>query len=319
MIKFIKRFIFTVLVFGGFSSSPLLAEETTVIRFVDVGAGICTLVKAPGAQLVFSDELGDSDYCLQAAEELFGEQKVIDLLIYASATLNTNAFEHTFRKSFEAWNMVHLDVPDPLKFILREMGKLEDDQNDPRLVDLKSFPIGDAIATVVSIDGSDNAEERFGVSLTYANIDILLLGGIPAIDGDGPDPYCPVAGETADSSELEAQILFVPTGNGRNIASTCLIESISPHFVILSAGHGNALPSSDAVARYVAAGVASRNILRTDRGDNEGNGEWEDAFTLPGCIDQAGDDSITARLSKSGLIKVEYDKAFSKCWELADE
>ena len=57
--------------------------------------------------------------------------------------------------------------------------------------------------------------------------------------------------------------------------------------------------------RYLAAGVSEKNLLRTDRGDNEngqyGDDEWEDSNTPSKYFeDKAGDDDVLVTLKNDG-------------------
>ena len=84
-----------------------------------------------------------------------------------------------------------------------------------------------------------------------------------------------------------------------------IIEAVSPDYVIFSAGHKYEHPRDSTVKRYIRAGVARKNIFRTDRGDNEGGKEWPALH--PGIAsDKAGDNDVDILIRPSGPPIVEY-------------
>ncbi len=71
-------------------------------------------------------------------------------------------------------------------------------------------------------------------------------------------------------------------------------------------------PSNGAAKRYLAHGVQKRNIFRTDRGDDEGEGEWAEGRIL-GCRDKPGDDDVEIVLPFNCSSKVDYRQAANGC------
>ena len=83
------------------------------------------------------------------------------------------------------------------------------------------------------------------------------------------------------------------------------IRSVKPEFVIFSAGHKYGLPNAAVADRYVSSGVSLDKILRTDRGDDEGEREWSYG-RIPGNRDVVGDDDIDIIVRENGEIHVAY-------------
>ncbi len=83
----------------------------------------------------------------------------------------------------------------------------------------------------------------------------------------------------------------------RNGDATCFIEAVNPSYVIVSAGsHGTYRhPHAVAIQRYIDFGVTPENIFRTDRGDDEGEDEW-DHLRVSGCRAQSGFDDVIVRI-----------------------
>ena len=57
--------------------------------------------------------------------------------------------------------------------------------------------------------------------------------------------------------------------------------------------------------RFLNAGIPPERIFRTDRGDDEGEKEWDHGRT-PGHKDRAGDDDVDINISSGGVLKVRY-------------
>ena len=104
---------------------------------------------------------------------------------------------------------------------------------------------------------------------------------------------------------LVSDVLIAPHHGADNASSTPFIRAVSPRFVIFSAGHEYRHPRATTARRYLNAGVALRNMYRTDFGDDEGPDEWSFG-RVPGPADPVGDDDVDIALRQSGEVGVEY-------------
>lgn len=76
--------------------------------------------------------------------------------------------------------------------------------------------------------------------------------------------------------------------------------------VIFSSGHLYHHPTTLTATRYQQkAHVPLSNILRTDRGDDEGGEEWSYG-RVAGTTDKYNDDNIQIQLKSDGTYKVYY-------------
>ena len=85
-------------------------------------------------------------------------------------------------------------------------------------------------------------------------------------------------------------------------------RSISPQFVVFSAGNLHNHPRAEVAARYLDHGVPVANIFRTDRGSTRGGTEWLEGHRghTDAGGDQSGDDDVDIVLPKDGTVQVGY-------------
>jgi len=107
-----------------------------------------------------------------------------------------------------------------------------------------------------------------------------------------------------DQFPLKADVLMAPHHSVDRSSSTAFIEAVKPQFVIFSAGHRYSHPRAVVAKRYLAAGIKPQFMLRTDRGDTEGELEWNHGSS--GFADPPGDDDIDIHIGFDGKIAVEY-------------
>jgi beta-lactamase superfamily II metal-dependent hydrolase len=153
--------------------------------------------------------------------------------------------------------------------------------------------------------------------LEFANRSVLFTGDSVGLDRYGEsrvDAPCVATeadllrGDAQGVFELDSDVIIAPHHGSSNGNCLELIRQVSPGWAIFAAGHDHGHPARTAVRRYLEAGVREDNLLRTDRGDNEGGYEWSDSNTPSSiCADLAGDDDIRITLKADGSTpKVEY-------------
>jgi hypothetical protein len=83
------------------------------------------------------------------------------------------------------------------------------------------------------------------------------------------------------------------------------IKAVSPKWVVVSAGRKHRHPRAVAMNRYLVVGLPADHILRTKRGDDEGEEEW-DYLRVEGCKDGPGDNDIEIVLNRDATHTVAY-------------
>ncbi|WP_172443133.1 ComEC/Rec2 family competence protein [Vibrio tapetis] len=154
------------------------------------------------------------------------------------------------------------------------------------------------------------------VRLSAHGKEVLLAGDtVGRHDGD-PQDSCLYAEQdmvtAVTRDKLEADVLIAPHHGADNASSSCFLEAVSPTYVIYSAGHSYKHPREVTARRTLTTlGIPQTNMFRTDRGDDEGDLEW-DFQRIPGCSDQAGDDDVAIELSATSL-HVSYVNPLNEC------
>lgn len=316
-------------------------------RVVDVGNGLCVVIRTPDGHGLVYDAGDRGGLCIKAVREIITEP-TIDLLVLshsdADHITDTGAIITDKSPARVIYALDDHPVTDTLK---RERGAIAT-LPATRVWDLKvnaltapptgftrSYAIGTGgVATIVAGwgDGDEtigageaplpDAEHRNALSTVvrfeYGGRSILLTGDtVGRLRGD-PKTRCAYAErvmvEQAPTWAIDSDILIGQHHGGDNASSNCFIRAVSPTWVVFSAGHkGYRHPTQAAADRFLAAGVDKDRMLRTDRGDDEGPGEWIYG-DIRGCVDQPGDDDVEIWLSDTGAEpRVAYREGARAC------
>ena len=74
--------------------------------------------------------------------------------------------------------------------------------------------------------------------------------------------------DNSGTVEIESNVLIAPHHGSQGSSSPAFIAGVAPEWVVFPTGHGRfELPRTVTAERYVKAGVAPAQILRTDRAD----------------------------------------------------
>jgi competence protein ComEC len=103
---------------------------------------------------------------------------------------------------------------------------------------------------------------------------------------------------------VASEVLVGQHHGGDNSSSNCFIEAVRPTYVVFSAGHAYGHPWQSVADRFVGWGVKPENMLRTDRGDNEGGNEWITGAILH-CVDKPLDDDIEIVMSDDPNVPIK--------------
>lgn len=313
--------------------------DSTYVRIVDVGNGLCVIARTPEGKSLLYDAGYSGDYCPQAVSELAGPGP-LDLVVFSHSDQDHISDGRAILARQGARMILHPDddrtgtVLDPLR---QEITELE--RNGTTVFSMKHappafgtiFPLGSATLQLVAgwSDGAVTAsagdpalpesDRRNALSLVmrleYGGRSLLLTGDTIGRRLNDNGSACRNAERIMVSGTVpvDSDILVGQHHGGNNATSNCFIRAVSPTWVIFSAGRGHGHPRQAVADRLIANHVPPDNILRTDRGDNEGEGQWVYG-TVAGCVDKAGDDDVEIWLYADGREpKVQYRLAELAC------
>ena len=159
--------------------------------------------------------------------------------------------------------------------------------------------------------GLDDAEKLNGVSivmkLEFGGNSVLFTGDAVGRHRDDPaDALIATEHFLVNNAEeyLASTIVIAPHHGAKNGSSARFVELVDPHAVIFTAGHKHIHPSTRTANVYLQYVVAD-SIFRTDRGDDEGTGEWSRGRRA-NCKDKYNDDTIQVQLRSNGSYRVYY-------------
>ena len=119
--------------------------------------------------------------------------------------------------------------------------------------------------------------------------------------------------DNSDSLIIDSDVLIASHHGANNGSAPKFIKAVSPQWVIFSAGRGHAHPRDLTAKRFIAAGVDSDKLLRTDLGDDESEYEHGDLEWPKGRIDDhrdpPRDDDLLISIGSSGSLTVGSDSA----------
>lgn len=312
--------------------------QDVYVRIVDVGPGLCTVIRAPGDHfMVYDAGHWVGQHCIAAVRELV-TTTTIDLLVIshsdadhlgdAARILEENNVRLTLLAGEPRETMSWKDLMAALATEVAQGGSVHNLQSVP-LVPGRTVPLGEATVTLVagwkewSAPGPTASERRNAISvmvrLDYRGRSVLFTGDTVGRRLNDPDSACKdaekamVDNHTAGIVSLKADALIASHHGANNGSSDCFIEAIAPQFVVFSSGHDHQHPTLAAATRFLNRGVTLARIFRTDFGDDEpGMFEWK-VGSVPGCSDPRGDDDVEIALRAGGTVDVDYLRTPNGC------
>ena len=300
-------------------------------RVVDVGPGLCVVVKAPGGKhLVFDGGHWTGKHCRDGVRAVVGDAEEIDVMILSHSDADHIGNvpdilgEYRVRQIFRAgeirpgttWQNANNAIAEAAKHGATVINFLT-----MPLAPGTTFPLGDAVLTIVAgwtewTEPGPTASEKVNAlsivaKLTYRGRSILLTGDTVGRRKDDDDSACKdaeavmVQRHQTGTVSLKADVVQAPHHGGNNGSATCFIQAVAPTFVIFSAGHQHEHPTRRAAQRYLTNGVRLQNILRTDRSDDEPGTHWQEG-RIAGCHDKRGDDDVEVVIRDNGTVEVAY-------------
>jgi beta-lactamase superfamily II metal-dependent hydrolase len=306
------------------TAAPAAAQDLYV-RVVDVGNGLCVIARAPEGHILLYDAGFSGDYCGDAVREL-GGTRPIDMVVFSHSDSDHISDGAAILGAQGARLILHpgdARTGDQLDALRGRIAELE--RGGTRVIDLgrdplafgTAFPLGSASVRFVAgwSDGAATAapgdpalppsDRRNALSLVvrleFGGRSVLLTGdtiGRRRTDGGGA---CRNAERimSMGTVPIDSDVLIGQHHGGNNSTSNCFIRAVTPGWVIFSAGRGHGHPTQAVADRLVANHVPADNILRTDRADGEGEGQWVYG-SVAGCVDRAGDDDVEILLYRDG-------------------
>ena len=315
------------------------APEDVYVRVVDVGAGLCVVVRAPGpAFMVYDAGPLSGEYCLRAVREIVGTAE-IELMILSHGDPDHIGEATAILEEYRArqiWRTGDQRTGMTWKSVNGAIGK--ETTEEATILNLATFhvpakfsvPLGDARITFLG--GSSEWDHPTGwsvdelheilsivVRLDYRGRSVLLTGDAIGRQLGSPPSTCTGADEELverhndGAISLDTDVVIAAKHGGDEGSTACLIAAATPTHVVFSAGHDHQHPTASAAQRFLDGGVPRANFYRTDRGDDEpGQLEWKEG-SLVGCVDPRGDDDVEISLRDDGTIEVAYRLASEGC------
>ena len=315
-----------------------MEDDDVYVRVVDVGPGLCAIVRAPDNHfMVFDAGHWNGQHCISAVRELVTED-TIDLMVISHSDadhLGDGArilTEKRVRQTILAGEVrttgSWTSLVDALAEEVKQGGSVHNLQSVP-LVPGTTMPLGEAVITLVAgwpvwtDPGPTESERRNAISivvrLDYRGRSVLFTGDTVGRRLTDLDDACKDAEKvmvdrhTAGEVSLKSDVLIASHHGGNNGSARCFIQAIDPQFVIFSAGHDHQHPTHSAASRFLAHGLALDRLFRTDFGDDEsGTFEWKQD-SIGGCSDPAGDDDVEIALRATGTVDVDYLRTPAGC------
>jgi len=330
-------------VVGEIEGEPLTgALETDAvvdIRVLDIGAGLCTLIKLPGNKYVIYDAGGDNYFQPERTpiqvKEYIPAGSVIELLVLshtdADHIVSASQILRDYKVKKVLWTGYESSMiggGNPTSSYTRLYNALE---NDPSIENINlneldstidagnHFSIGNAKFTFLCGFGSPPSEwglsakdEKLNsvsivMKLNFGGNSVLFCGD--AVGRHRNDPVDALIAtekflvENA-ASLLQSTVIIAPHHGAMNGSSRSFVEHVKAESVIFAAGHKHDHPTLRTAEEYLRFTTANK-IFRTDRGDDEGGNEWPLGRTA-GCRDKYNDDTIQVQLRSNGTYRVYY-------------
>ncbi len=319
---------------GEIASSLNPKDGDVLVRIIDVGSGHAAVVRMPGGFYMIYDAGHWNDggaIAFAGVTSVVPEGEEIDLMVISHTDADHLAAVDEILGRYIVRKIIRSGYP-------RDTGawqtadaaiRAAEEQGDSLVIDLSklesppgtTYRFGETFVTMVA--GFAQPPEEWGklsrserrnagsivVRLMFKGRSILFTGdAVGRHTGDLNDSIIATEKFMVDNSAvipIDSDVLIAPHHGADNASSTAFIEAVSPDWVIFPAGHKYAHPRAITAERYLDADVDIERMLRTDRGDDEGQSEWgHDRVT--GKKDPVGDDDIDVVIRADGSVEAAY-------------
>lgn len=331
-------------ILSGANACTADANAKIEVRVVDVGAGLCTLIKLPDNKYIVYDAGNKSNATMSQINQFIPTSDKIELMVLSHTDADHIGNAADILRDYNVKKVVWPGYERSMTSTLAPTGVFTDLENElqshPSVVNINLNHLDSVITPGVQADFgnvkltflcgfgeplaewnlSDKAEKINAVSivmkLEYKGNSVLFCGDAVGRHNGDTDPDALIATEKflVENAEqfLSSTILIAPHHGADNGSSTTFIEKVKPKKVVFSAGHKFEHPRMTATSRYLTFGVNPNSMFRTDRGDDESTNEW-DHDRITGCQDNSGDDDILIELFHNGTFSIKYVNAVSEC------
>ncbi|MDO3641279.1 ComEC/Rec2 family competence protein [Mucilaginibacter sp. L3T2-6] len=314
-------------------------DETVEVRVLDVGAGLCNLIKMPGNKYIIYDAGGDyntnGNRTVEQIKSFIPAGSEIELMVLSHTDADHIVAAGQVIRDFKVKKLLWggyersmIDAEQPTAAYQRIIAALDEirstenvnlNQRDSVITPGNHFTIGSTTITFLCGFGkplpewglTDKAEKLNAVSivmrLDFAGNSVLFCGDAVGRHRDDPEDAL-IATEKFMVEKarqyLPCTVIIAPHHGAKNASSAAFVNLVRPKAVVFSAGHKFHHPETLTAKRYLQY-VSASSIFRTDRGDDEGGTEW-DYLRVPGTRDGYNDDNIDILLESDHSYKVFY-------------
>lgn len=323
--------------------------DSVSVRVVDVGNGLCAIIRLPGNKYVLYDAGGlttangnatyeqmlqtldagttiefmilshmDGDHIVAAEQAIhnYRIKKVIwggyDRKIDGSNATETNAFQRLKQSLLDRSTITESINLHERDSIIYPGGNI--------MISGVSFKLLCGFGKPLPEWNLTKPDERLNavsivMRMEYAGNSVLFTGDALGRRKDSPETTC-IATEKflVDhvGNGLQSTVMLSPHHGAENGSSKPFLDKVKPEYIVIPAGHvTHKHPRKVSCMRYLQY-VPDHRIFRTDRGDDQGELEW-DYLRIPGCKDPAGDDDIQIDLRSDHKLNIYYSNPTNTC------
>lgn len=309
--------------------------DDVYIRVVDVGAGLCCVVRMPGDKYMIYDA-GYKEVALDDILEIIPEDSEIELLVLSHSDadhigavdeiLDYYTVKTVLRSGNERTTQAWTAANNAIKTEKNLEGCMDINLSKWEFPPGATYKFGDVFVTMVCGFGlppkewglKKGSETNNGGSIV---IRLWYDGSSVLFCGDAVGRHLKVTGEQCIGTEkymvdmsdvitIDSDVIIAPHHGSDGGNSKRFIKAVSPEYVIFAAGHKHQHPTAKAAKRYLDCGIDVANIFRTDLEDDEKKPnkpylEWTHGRKKD-HKDKSGDDSVDIVLRKGGGVDVDY-------------
>ncbi len=305
------------------------------VRVVDSGAALCCVVEMPGDKYMIYDAGNYTDGGSQTFEkiqEVIPAGSDVELLVLSHSDADHIGAVDEICDAYRVRRVLRSGYRRPSNTWITADSAIRQEKETENCIDINlryfEYPMGATYrfgkVFVTMVCGFHEPPESWGnlsqsegrnagsivVRLLYKGKSILFCGDAVGRHTGDPNDVCIATEkymvENAEAIPIDSDILIAPHHGADNASSTKFVRTVSPEYVVFSAGHRYQHPRAAAAQRYISNGVLLNRIFRTDLGDDEqDNREWTEG-RIQNNTDGAGDDDVDILIRSNGTIRVEY-------------
>jgi len=284
--------------------------DDVLVRVVDVGAGLCCVVKMPPApnenrthyMIYDAGHWEGISRTVEAIEEMIPRESIIDLMVLSHSDSDHLGAVKQICDAYTVRRVIHSGMRRDSNTWERANTAILQEKRDEGCVDINlnyfEFPPGATYrfgnSFVTMVRGFCTPPEDWGElsSSEYRNagsvvIRLVLSGSSVLFCGDSVGRHIGDPTSTCIATEkfmirmspvipIDSDIVIAPHHGADNASSVDFVRAVSPKYVIFSAGHDYDHPTAAAAGRYLDCGVDVKNIFRTDLDDDESGDDSAD-------------------------------------------